>query len=592
MNGDAGLVDSGGFSPLVRTFPSAAVYNNPSILAAFHNSRAGAREDSKTFVDRPLTASPLRVLAAFKLLQERISSGSDSPDNRTILNAFFQQYFAPLPESSAMPHVPVDYTPEIAPSFRLLPPDAQSFAIALKALWPELCRVTPNEPPTFPYDQTSLLPLPHPFFVAGGRFREVYYWDTFWIVKGLLASDMATSARLSVENLLHLVSLVSYVPNGNRVYYLNRSQPPMLTLTVRLILEHDTSPDMAWLERVLPLLDQEYSTFVSSHSVSHPSAPDAAGALSMYRVSTRRPRPESWVEDAETARQYLTSVNGHSPADTGMFGYPDAQRCYAHLASAAESGWDFSSRWFSSQCQGLPSTRTADIIPVCLNAILLASEESLAYFHAMLSEAFAQNKAVSELHSAAALRYGRAACERAKAINKLLWNPNAQLWCDYDINQGKICQTVAASGIFPLWAGCWPSEWQISDATAFVENFALSGLVQAGGIAATVNCSGQQWDGPNSWPPLADIVVSGLERLEASFSGCGAGTLACRVAEKTVKAMHRGWMESGVMHEKYDASVINGKQGSGGEYDSQCGFGWTNGVALDFMRRGFWYTRS
>jgi alpha,alpha-trehalase len=585
-------------SPSAMLFPSAEVYNNPAILAAFHNSHPGPRDDSKVFVDRSLTKPPNVVLAAFQALRDRIAAGPlDWVGSSSLLVEFFLEHFAPDPESAAVPFVPVDFAADHVPdSFSHLASGKSGpleFAMALKAIWPELCRVTPKVPTSYPYDQSSLIPLPHPFFIAGGRFREVYYWDTYWIVKGLLASDMPLSARLSVENLLYMVKVVGgFVPNGNRVYYLNRSQPPMLTLSAHLVLDHDACQGIVWLEQILPLLDLEYEVFVSAHSVPQASLPEAS-ALSMYRASSHRPRPESWVEDCETAQVALASKHSlpiSCAVETPFpFGFPDAPDFYLHITSAAESGFDFSSRWFASQTQGFPSTQTASIIPVCLNSILFATECSLAHFHFLLSTRV-RDRAVAEKHDTDSKKYAKAAEARASAINRWLWNPEKEIWCDYNIAQGKLSHVVAASGLYPLWAGCWPKSWATTDAIALVQRCSTSGLVQVGGISATTNFSGQQWDSPNSWPPLADIAVSGFERLEKSFPGCGAGSLASCVAEATLRSMHRGWVSTGAMHEKYDASASDGRRGTGGEYEPQCGFGWTNGVALDFMRRGYWYS--
>jgi alpha,alpha-trehalase len=566
-------------------FPSAAVYTDQAILAAYHRWGAATRGDSKTFVDRPLTADPDEVLRAFQRLPTCAPGDADDAAVRDAYAAFFATYFDADPDAASVQvaHAPADF--DAAPPAFLaahgdtLPPEAAEFALALKRMWAKLCRVS-TEASRHATGRSSLIPLPRPFFIAGGRFRECYYWDSYWIVKGLLACDMVASARDVADNLLHLVSLCSFVPNGNRVYYLNRSQPPLLTLTVAAIL--DRTRDAAWLHRALPLLDREYTTFIASHHPDPPApttaiTPTAAAALSalaVYRVDAApAPRPESWAEDAATG----------AAAGAGAA----AAACYRGIAAAAESGWDFSSRWLAPGGDGgLASIRTPHIVPVCLNAVLVKTERALARLHAM-----PRGEASSCLASAAAAsqRYAAAADRRAAALNALLWDADRGTWCDWDTTTGASTGVVAASGVYPVWAGCWPARWAAADAEAYVRRLEASGLVQAGGLAATTAASGEQWDFPNAWPPLAEAGVAGLEALARAFPGCGAAGVARRVARATLRGMFGEWRRAGVMHEKYDAREVAGGRGGGGEYAPQVGFGWSNGVALVLLEKGYWF---
>jgi alpha,alpha-trehalase len=549
---------------LASAVPSAAVYNNSAILAAYHRHCKLPNEDSKAFVDRPLRQHPVHVLEAF----EGLSANSPKSD----FEEFFETYFAPDPDASAITCTPEDYT-VLPPSYALsvgFPKRAREFSQGLKRVWLELCRVTPLPSPVSPSDRSSIIPLPHPFFIPGGRFRECYYWDTYWVVKGLLCCDMATSARHCTENLLSLVDRFGFVPNGNRVYYLNRSQPPTLAITVEAVLNHANEPDLVWLAKCVPALDQEYKQFIDSHAAMQYDK-SITDPLCVYRADSTRPRPESWSEDAATAALSL-SLSGESKED-----YPAAPQVYAHLAAGAESGWDFSSRWFVHPEAGISSINTTDVVPVCLNSILVATEKALARFHLMLG------------HKADVERYARAAKARTRALNSVLWNREEKFWCDFNVKQGQSTGRLAASGIYPLWAQCWPDTWTWADANTFVDFFVNdSGLLLHGGVAATAFVSEEQWDYPNSWPPLVDFAVTGLENLERAFPKCGAGEVARNLAERTLLTMHTGWAASGAMHEKYDGSKIDGSRGNGGEYEPQLGFGWTNGVALDFMKRGFW----
>lgn len=568
-----------------QLFPSSRVYNNERILAAYHCHCSNPDEDSKSLVDRPLRDHPDVVAQVF----------TDMPSHHEDPNAihwFFRKYFMDKPADSGQQVTPSDYT-ESAPSFtnsENFPEKARELAQHLKEIWPTLCRSTPASGTEIPYVQTSVIPLPYPFFVAGGRFREVYYWDTYWIVKGLLACDMKASAMDSVENLLWLVKYVGFVPNANRVYYVNRSQPPLLTAAVGQMYEKSESADVDWLRRVVPLLEREYRTFTEWHASDYKHHP----VLSVYRARTVLPRPESWIEDAKTvyqAKGEQVEINDVRKFDSCSIlkmdrNDPRAAELYGHLASAAESGWDFSSRWFDPN-KGLSSTHTTEIIPVCLNAILIHAEKQLSRFHAILADRKTPEDDVD--HSAQSKTYAENAKRRANAVNALMWDEQKLFWIDFDITVEKRTDVIAASGLMMLWAEGWPTKWARDDATKFVKNFNDNcSLMQPGGLVATENCSVEQWDCPNMWPPLADFAVTGFENLERAFPGCGAKDVAKDIAEKTLRSMYRGWKSSSFMHEKYDGTKDNGARGGGGEYTPQVGFGWTNGVALDFMRRGYW----
>lgn len=564
------------------TEPIAAVVCNAALLEAYHTKCRLADEDPKDFVDCVLKRSPHEVLSAFEAISP------DAGDAEYI--AFFRDHFSLEEFDDLIEHRPSDYTPrpprftEIIPGYPAL---GKEFAIALKERWLALSRRTSGDEDTATERRSSLIPLPRPFFIAGGRFRECYYWDTYWIIKGLLACDMKDSARNCIENFLHLVKRFGFVPNGNRVYYLNRSQPPLLYKAVDAVFKDEVEPDLTWLANALVMLDREYDSFVTRCSIDQP----ALRPLCSYQVASTRPRPEAWPSDARLGK----SVSKASKGDDTNPGRDStsltseaasaANEMYSHLASCAESGWDFSSRWMSDHTKGRASLRTTDIVPVCLNSILLDMENTLARLHSYIAEVDPDED--DALREDMVEKYESAAEKRTLAINRVLWNKELRFWCDYDMRDGKSTAQIAASGLYPLWAGCWPETWVTENASAFVKDFRSCGLLGPGGIAATTVESGEQWDYPSAWPPLADIAVSGFEALENAFPGCGAEDLAQEIADSTLASMFRGFQEAKVMHEKYDASSTKGRPGGGGEYKPQTGFGWSNGVALDLMRRGF-----
>lgn len=178
----------------------------------------------------------------------------------------------------------------------------------------------------------SILRRKHAVVIPGGRFRESYYWDSYWIVLGLLACDMKDTARGLVQNLLDDVADFGFVPNGGRIYYLNRSQPPLLSEMVLALVEHDPAGvDAAFVQRAVGLLEAEYRFWMveGERAVALQGPADGARhVLNRYYTASNHPRPESFREDLELA------------------GLADcAASFYADIAAGAESGWDFSSRW-------------------------------------------------------------------------------------------------------------------------------------------------------------------------------------------------------------------------------------------------------
>lgn len=566
MDGDAHL-----------RFAASRVYCNDKLLRTFQLASWNTDPDSKTFVDRPLRVDPDKVLKRFKKLDKNIS---EATAKKFLVDNF---YPSPNDDDQIAPYIPPDFTDE-PPSFAAIFPTEhpiRDFSTFIKNRWKMLCRKfkTADAEHVFAHNpRSSLIPLPYPFIIPGGRFREVYYWDSLWIVHGLLASDMKSSAISVVRNLLYMVKELGFVPNGNRVYYLNRSQPPVLAECVHAIFEHitDSSERLLWVLEALPLIEREYKGFLDCRSVRSRTKSDALGPLAAYRVRTERPRPESYREDTETASRAKQRD-------------PRVRRAqvYQDLASAAESGWDFSSRWFRDPKKGIATIRTSQVVPVCLNAILLRAERVIAELFAYLA---LHLPSVDDGHYKSSYRdkstrYANTAERRARAMMTHFWSDLHEIWVDYDLSLGTHTGTVSSAGCFALWAGAWQGYWDESDAANFVDAFMTrSNLVHTGGVAATTTSSSEQWDHPNMWPPVAHIVVDGLRKLHREYPACGAGAAAEEIAMRTVRTIYRGWSSSGEMHEKYDATDECGERGVGGEYKPQLGFGWTNGVALKLMQ--------
>jgi len=303
--------------------------------------------------------------------------------------------------------------------------------------------------------------------------------------------------------------------------------------------------------------------------------------LNRYFSSTSLPRPESFFEDEQTAAEL-----------------PDQGLLYDHIAAAAESGWDFSTRWMDlqgTQDVTCPLDRlvTTKIIPTDLNAILLRMERTLAIMHEITSgEISSSNLATAMLvedgawdtgflwTSVAAQQYAQAAEARLAGISDLLWSTKYNTWLDFRLDQCRVIDATmhqAASNYIPLWAGCMDNEDQVHR-DAVLQSLVNSGLLEEGGVLTTRLESGQQWDAPNAWPPLQFFIVKGLCRLRTQV----ADDEALRIARAWINSNLKAWAKSGLMYEKYDA-IDPGHGGGGGEYVPQVGFGWSNGVILSLM---------
>ena len=258
---------------------------------------------------------------------------------------------------------------------------------------------------------SSLLPLDRPYVVPGGRFREIYYWDSYFVMLGLLRDGRIDLARDTLDNFASLIDRYGHIPNGNRSYYLSRSQPPFFSLMVELIAARDGD---AVLVKYLPELEAEYAYWMDGWAALAPGAafrhvvrlPDGV-LLNRYWDDRAAPRDESYREDVETA------ASANRPAE----------EVYRDLRAGAETGWDFSSRWLADG-KTLATIRTTAIAPVDLNALMVHLEETLAKAYRLKGDA------------AAAARLQAAADGRAAAIRRLMWNAKGGFFADYSVARG------------------------------------------------------------------------------------------------------------------------------------------------------------
>lgn len=393
-------------------------------------------------------------------------------------------------------------------------------------------------------DRGSLLALPHAYIVPGGRFHEQFYWDSYFIMLGLAADGKWKEVERMVKNCAYMIRKYGYVPTANRSYFLSRSQPPFFVMMVRLLADHkgkqvirEYVPELVgeyrfWMKGRRKLTETEH--FAYRRVVQMPSK----AYLNRYYDNKATPRPESLREDTETA-----SKSRRRQAD----------RLFLHLRAGAESGWDFSSRWFRDH-KSLGSIHTADIIPVDLNALLYMLEETIA------------DGISSVRHPITVRRYRRAAARRKAAINEYLWDEREQYYVDFNFHTGKPTGVLSLAAAYPLWLGIASDEQAGAVASRLERDF-----LKPGGLVTTLNETGQQWDSPNGWAPLHWIAIQGLHRY-------GYEQLADEITERWLHLNEAIFKKAHKLYEKYD--VVKGGAGGGGEYVLQDGFGWTNGVYL------------
>ncbi|EPC4044331.1 alpha,alpha-trehalase [Enterobacter mori] len=471
--------------------------------------------DQKTFADAVPKSDPLTILADYRM--QRKQSGFD-------LRHFVDVNFT-LPGEGE----------------KYVPPAGQSLREHIDGLWPVLTRTTDKASSKW----DSLLPLPKSYVVPGGRFREVYYWDSYFTMLGLAESGHWNKISDMVDNFAYEIDTFGHIPNGNRSYYLSRSQPPFFSLMVELLATHDKDA----LKKYRPQMEKEYAYWMEGVDGLQPGQAnkrvvklDDGTILNRYWDDRDTPRPESWLDDVNTAKN-----NPNRPAT----------EIYRDLRSAAASGWDFSSRWMDDP-QKLGTIRTTSIVPVDLNALMFKMETLLA------------RASQEDGDSAGASKYEALAASRQKAIESHLWNEKEGWYADYDLKSKKVRNQLTAAALFPLYvkAAAQDRADKVAAATS-------SRLLKPGGITTTTINSGQQWDAPNGWAPLQWVAAEGLQNY-------GQEKVAMDVTWRFLKNVQHTYDREKKLVEKYDVSST-GTGGGGGEYPLQDGFGWSNGVTLKML---------
>jgi len=411
-----------------------------------------------------------------------------------------------------------------------------------------------------PADRTRVAPpgllyLPRPYVVPGGRFNEMYGWDSYFILLGLLADGRLDLARDLTDNQLYEVRHYGGVLNANRTYYLTRGQPPFIGAMVLAV--YRATGDRRWLMEARDAVAAEHA-----HWTSPPHAIPGLG-LSRYFDHGSGPAPEVEASERDAAGQsHYDRVRAWyrehevSDHDASLF-YRRATDELTPLffvgdRSMRESGFDPSDRF------GPFGANVIHYAPVCLNTLLFVMERDLAAIDRELGR---------EADAAAWL--ARAEARRAD-IEQNLWDEGAGLYLDYDFERRRRRDYPFATTFWPLWAGL------ASPAHAAAVHARLPLFERPGGIVTSVRVSGSQWDAPFGWAPLQLLAVDGLRRY-------GFSADADRVARAFLSMLADDLRRRGTLVEKYDVTLRTSAIAGAlrfGYLTNEVGFGWTNGVAL------------
>ncbi len=471
-------------------------------------------EDSKTFVDL-VRDRPFRELERL-YLEQKDRIGFDLED-------FVEEHFSD-PGSPAS-----DFQTDMS----------RDMYSHISAMWNVLRRGPDTLNPN-----SSRIPLPRPYIVPGGRFKEIYYWDSYFTMIGLVSDNRMDIAKDMLANFAHLIDSLGFIPNGTRDYYLTRSQPPFFAMMVDMLEANDST----LRGQYFPHVAREYEYWMEGAD----ALPGGQASNRVFRVndtgfmnrfwdSSRTPRPESYGEDYQLAEDLPEA---------------DKEALYSHLRAAASSGWDFSSRWYAREGE-FASTETANVLPVDLN--------SLMYFMEMeLAEGFRER---GDMESAQKMEARAEA--RKRFINTMMWDREGGFYKDFNFSSNSRCGEITLAGVYPLYFGI-ASKAQAEQ----VKQHLMEDFLKPGGLVCTLRITGQQWDAPNGWAPLEWMAVRGLLNY-------GYSAEAKDIMQRWLALNQRVYKEEGKMMEKYnvvDTTLLSG----GGEYPTQDGFGWTNGVALGF----------
>ena len=402
----------------------------------------------------------------------------------------------------------------------------------------------------------GLLYLPRPYVVPGGRFNEMYGWDSYFIQVGLVRDGETELARDMVENFLYEIERYGKILNANRTYYLTRSQPPFLTQMILNVYRE--TQDRAWLARTVPAIEKYYRFWTTA-----PHLTPETGLARYYDTGTG-PAPEVIADERDAqGRTHYDRVKEfyrtHEVYDYDVREYYDRARdeltaaFYTGDRSMRESGFDPSNRF---------GPFSADIInynPVCLNSLLYLMERDAAEILRTLGR------------PRAARVWTARAAERRRRVNRLMWDDKDGLYFDYNFRRREVRRYHFVTTFYPLWVGLATPQ-QAARVAANLWRFEC-----LGGLQTSDNTSGNQWDAPYGWAPMQLIAVKGLRRY-------GFDKEADRVSVNFLSLVLKDFIAHRTIVEKYDVAQRTSDLGTGikfGYAANQIGFGWTNATFVE-----------
>ncbi len=474
--------------------------------------------------------------------------------------------------------VPVLYLPADLPTPRAVQAMRQSCNVDVRHLPRVIHHIDEVPPSELPVE--GLLYLPNRYVVPGGRFNEMYGWDSYFILLGLEHDGRRDLAKGIVENFFFEIANYGAILNANRTYYFTRSQPPFLSSMIRQVYEHPApgaQPDKQWLARAYSYAQRDYALWISPehragttglaryYDLGQGPVPEQADDSTYYPDVIRwllahpNDHPEYLVpgpanptpaEARQLARTSCDVTASHGCALAVVDGHRLSAAFYRSDRAMRESGFDPSFRF------GPFSGSTVDFAPIGLNSLLYKYERDMADFATILGR------------NDEAAAWTRRAANRRAAIDKYLWNQDAGLYFDYNYVTGKQSNYHFLTTYYSLWAGA------ANAAQAAAVRGHLNLFEQAGGLQTSDVVSGVQWDAPYGWAPITWLAVSGLDRY-------GFHADAARIARKFTATILDNFLRDGTIREKYN--VVSGSANvkvATGYKSNVVGFGWTNAAYL------------
>jgi alpha,alpha-trehalase len=429
----------------------------------------------------------------------------------------------------------------------------------------------------------GLLYLRNRYVVPGGRFNEMYGWDSYFIILGLLRDGRIDLARGMVDNFFFEIENYGAVLNANRTYYLTRSQPPFLSSMVMAVHQAQKTAgrdDRAWLETAYSYVKRDHSMWTQ--------APHLAGAtgLSRYYDFGDGPATEALQDENDIYRQVATyfllhpTIPSHEAEAGEVPGGKASGLAYSVRVcsvgqaessceagrliklqpdyykgdrSMRESGFDISFRF------GQYGAETHHFAPVCLNSLLFKTERDMAEISLLLGK------------KSDAAQWQTLAETRKQSMQKYLWDEQRGLFFDYNFEAAQRSTYRYATTFYPLWAGL------ATDAQARAVMNNLSSFERAGGIATSTQETLGQWDYPFGWAPIQLLAVEGMRRY-------GHNAEADRVSIEFLSTVLENFERDKTIREKYNVVTRSSETNVTVGYAANViGFGWTNGAFLELL---------